>query len=260
MRSGLLICSPDATLGQVATLLAQHRVHALVVAESPDQPLGIVSDLDVLAGEWLSADEQSLQAMRTMTARQLMSAPPAAIDAGQPIAAAVRRMREGRIHRLLVTEAERAVGVLSVSDWAAHLGTTPLGRRTVAEAMSRGLVICRPETPLAAAARAMTERRSRSLVVMEASGRMVGLITGYDLLSVGPAEAGQRTVASLMHAPLTIHPEASLREAADAMIQHQVHRLVVTDAAQPDALPLGLISTSDIVALMARPGSVWQGG
>jgi hypothetical protein len=42
------------------------------------------------------------------------------------------------------------------------------------------------------------------------------------------------------------------------MIQRHIHRLLVVDPDRPHSLPLGLISTSDIVAEMAEQGSVWQ--
>jgi CBS domain-containing protein len=61
-----------------------------------------------------------------------------------------------------------------------------------------------------------------------------------------------------MHTALTIDINASLREAADKMIQNHHHRLVVMDTDDPDAFPLGVISTFDIVAEMANPDSVWQ--
>ena len=64
--------------------------------------------------------------------------------------------------------------------------------------------------------------------------------------------------AEIMHPPVTISPHASLREAADAMITHHIHRLVVVDPQQPMAMPLGIISTSDILIEMAQPGSAWQ--
>jgi CBS domain-containing protein len=70
-------------------------------------------------------------------------------------------------------------------------------------------------------------------------------------------DCGDRTVDQVMHAPLTIDPAAPLRQAVDLMIKHRVHRLVVADPGNPDALPLGVISTSDLFAEMARPGSVW---
>jgi CBS domain-containing protein len=66
------------------------------------------------------------------------------------------------------------------------------------------------------------------------------------------------TASQVKHPALTIHMTASLREAADLMIQHHHHRVVVIDPAQPDSMPLGIISSYDIVAEMARPESVWQ--
>jgi CBS domain-containing protein len=61
-----------------------------------------------------------------------------------------------------------------------------------------------------------------------------------------------------MHPPLTIDIHARLREAANLMIQKHYHRLVVIDKDDPQNFPLGIISSFDIVAEMARPGSTWQ--
>ncbi len=260
MRRGLMTCPPEATLGQAATLLARHRVHALLVAGPDGAPLGILSDMDLLAGEWLSADPDSLATLRRMTAGELMSAPPATIEAAAPAGEAASRMLAGRLHRLIVTEEGRAVGVISVSDLVAGLADVPAGGRTVAEVMSRGIVVCRENTRLKDAARAMIERHSRSVVVLSAGGKLKGVVTGLDLLAFCADGCDDETIVTpIMHPPLTIAPTASLREAADRMIHHHVHRLLVVNPAEPDSMPLGLISTSDIVAEMARPGSVWQG-
>jgi hypothetical protein len=42
------------------------------------------------------------------------------------------------------------------------------------------------------------------------------------------------------------------------MIEAHHHRLIVIDPEQPEAIPLGVISSFDIVAAMAHPDSVWQ--
>lgn len=54
----------------------------------------------------------------------------------------------------------------------------------------------------------------------------------------------------------TIVPDASLREAADRMLEHEVHRLVVLEDGASS--PIGIVSTADIVVEMARPGSKWE--
>jgi CBS domain-containing protein len=61
-----------------------------------------------------------------------------------------------------------------------------------------------------------------------------------------------------MHTMQTLDIRTSLREAADMMINKHHHRVVVVDKNDPDSFPLGIVSSFDIVAEMARPGSVWQ--
>ena len=257
MHEGLLTCPPATSLGQAAASLVLHRVHALIVTDADGTPVGLLSDTDLLAGEWISDDAESLRVMQSMTAGELMSTPVMSIAAESSAAEAAARMKHEHVSRLLVTEADRPVGVIAVSDLVAHIGSAPLRPRTVKDAMSWGIVVCAPDTPIAPAARAMTERRSRSLVVVESSGNAVGVLTGHDLLGIYDSPGLVETVAELMHAPLTIEPEATLREAADLMLKHEVHRLLVVDETG-DGAPLGLISTSDIVAEMAEPGSAWR--
>jgi CBS domain-containing protein len=102
----------------------------------------------------------------------------------------------------------------------------------------------------------MHERRSRSIVVIDVDGNAVGVVTGRDLLAVLVGSVEDAAVDSLMHAPLTIAPEASLREAADRMIRKEVHRLLVV--APGETTPSGQISAADIVAEMAGPGLAWR--
>ena len=83
------------------------------------------------------------------------------------------------------------------------------------------------------------------------------MLTGYDLMGLYETGMHEETAADLMHPPLTIHPGASLREAADLMITREVHRLVVIDESETGT-PIGIISTSDIVVEMAQPGSSWR--
>lgn len=253
MSSPVVTCAADATLGEVAALLVAKRIHGVVVVDDAGRPEGVISDSDLLAGEWLAVDDESLATLRSLTARDLMSSPVAVIAAAADAADAAGRMRAERLSRLVVTDGGVPVGVLATSDLVAAIGRRSVGRATVADVMSRGLVVCREDTTVAQAARAMTDRRSRSLVVVAAGGRALGVVTGVDLLQ----RAAEDTVAELMRPPLTIGASATLREAADLMLEHVVHRLVVVDPTAPESMPVGLISTADVVAEMAAPGSVW---
>ena len=261
MHQGLITCPPETSLGQVAALLTKHHVHALVVADEVDQPLGVISDFDLLAGEWLSVDEESLNAMRKLTARDLMTSPIESVELNTSVNETATRMAEKEFHRLLVTDSGKPVGVISISDFVAGIAAQEEVRReTVGDVMSDTFLVCREDTPVLSAARTMTQARWRSIIVVNARGKPLGVITGHDLLQLAGTAVDQTLkVSRLMNRNLiTTDINSSLQQAADIMIQNHRHRVIVVDQKDPDSFPLGVISSFDIVAAMARPGSIWQ--
>jgi CBS domain-containing protein len=257
---GVLTCKPDATLGQVATLLDQHQVHALFVTDRDGRIMGVISDFDLMAGEWLSSDPESLDAMRKLTASDLMTKPVDSIDASTPLKEVAEQFLQKGVSRFLVIEDNKPVGVFALADFVASLTAQIQSKRdTVGDVMSDAILVCRGKTPVLSAARAMTSSGWRSVLVVDAKGKVLGVVSGHDLLQIVQNGVDESLVVrDVMHPALTIDINASLREAADKMIQNHYHRLVVIDAEDPDAFPLGAISTFDIVAEMARPDSVWQ--
>ena len=261
MHKGLLTCPPGASLGKVAAMLARHHVHALIVAEEDDPPLGIISDFDLLAGEWLSVDEESLNTMRRLTARDLMTSPIESIDADTPVHEAARHMADKSIHRMLVTQDGKAVGILSISDLVAGIAEQEeIKRETVGDVMSDTFLVCREDNTVLSAARTMTQSGWRSIIVVDARGKLQGVLSGRDLVPLaGTLVDSNLRVSELMNRDLiTTDIHSSLQEAADQMIQNHCHRVIVIDKNDADSFPLGVISSFDIVAAMARPGSIWQ--
>jgi CBS domain-containing protein len=257
MSRDIITCGHDVNLASVARILARRRVHAVFVVDDAGQATGVVSDFDLLAGEWMAGDAEGLSTMKSMTAGELQTSPVETIGEGEPAVVAAARMRELHLGRLLVLdEAGSPTGVISVSDLVGPLGRALEPRSSVRDVMSHAIVTCSPDTPLPAAARAMTERRSRSIVVVNRDGQAVGVITGNDLLSLYELGDPGTTVADLMSPPITCDPDLSLSEAADLLVRNEVHRLVVVDYAR--AAPLGILSTTDIVDEMAQEGSVWR--
>jgi predicted transcriptional regulator len=260
MHRGLLTCRTDATLGRVAVLLNQNHVHALIVTDRDGRALGVISDFDLLAGEWLSSDSESLAVMRKLTAADIMSQPVDSVEADLLLSEAVSELIEKDISRLLVTEQGKPVGVISLSDFVASIAHEEDSKRdTIADVMSDAILVCRDQTPIYSAARTMTQAGWRSVLVVDAKGKSLGVVSGRDLLPFVQNGVDETvTVSNVMHPALTIDIHANLREAADKMIQNHHHRLIVVDNANPEAFPLGIISSFDIVAQMARPDSIWQ--
>lgn len=261
MHKGVLTCLPNTSLGEVAALLDAHQVHALIVAEHPDQPLGIISDFDLLAGEWLSVDEESLNTMRQLTARDLMTTPIETVDINTAVREAAERMDKKDIHRMLVLDAGKPVGILSIADLVASIAAQEQVRRdTVGHVMSRVFLVCRDDNTVILAARTMTQTGWRSIIVVDSKGRLQGVITGHQLVHLAGSKVDEDLrVRDFMNRNLiTVDINASLQEAADIMIKNHRHRVIVIDKNDPESFPMGVISSFDIVAEMARPQSIWQ--
>lgn len=262
MHMGLITCPADIPLGQVSVLLTENHVHALVVTDPTGKPVGMISDFDLLTGEWLSADGENLAAMKRLTAGKLMTSPIDTIESNTPWQEAAHLMLEKQIHRLMVSDHGEALGIVSISDIVANISSqTKAARETVGDVMSYSFLVCRDKTPIIAAARIMTEAHWRSVIVVDANGRSLGVVTGQDLLwhvdQNGVYE--NLNVGDIMSRTLTtVDVHAGLHEAANLMIQKHQHRVIVVDKNETNGFPLGIVSSFDIVAEMARPGSIWQ--
>ena len=60
MHKGLITCLPTTSLGQVASMLNEQHVHALIVAEQADKPLGIITDFDLFRRHYRTAKKDSI--------------------------------------------------------------------------------------------------------------------------------------------------------------------------------------------------------
>jgi len=118
---------------------------------------------------------------------------------------------------------------------------------------SSELVAIPPETSLADAQSLFESRGISALPIVE-HGALVGIISTTDLLRVARIEMESpralarvwpppHAVKDVMRSPVfTIDRGATLRAAAEALVAHRVHRLVVTSA----GAPVGVLSTRDI--------------
>ncbi|GBD31766.1 MAG: membrane protein [Gemmatimonadales bacterium] len=127
----------------------------------------------------------------------------------------------------------------------------------VADLMQTKLTTVDPEAPVAEAVQALAESHISALPVVDGRGRLVGVISTTDILTAAAetedAGARERLFADTMvkeimtPKPLTIAPDAEVKEAAQQMLYAEVHRLFVEEGGQL----VGVISQSDIVRAVA---------
>jgi len=113
MHTGILSCASDATLAEVAEIMSANRVHAVAVNDhGHTRPVGILSDLDVVAAVATGTDPSALQVAATQ---------PLAVSADESLARAAQLMTERALTHLVMLDATGGypVGVLSALDIAA---------------------------------------------------------------------------------------------------------------------------------------------
>lgn len=123
---------------------------------------------------------------------------------------------------------------------------------TVGELMSRRVTTVGLDATAAEIAALMRERRIRHLPVVDADGRLVGLVTHRDLLSRAAAAEGGAGAAGaqrLMSTPVaTIHPGADVRRAAETMLERKFGCLPVVSGGRL----VGILTESDFVRRLSR--------
>ena len=113
----------------------------------------------------------------------------------------------------------------------------------VNEIMTTDVVSVRDASTVEDAARLLAHHRISGLPVVDASGKLVGLITEYDLIS----KEG-RTVADIMSRGLiSISPDTAVEEVAYLLANQRIRRVPVLDG---DRL-VGIVSRSDLVKQLA---------
>jgi crotonyl-CoA carboxylase/reductase len=111
MHRGIIACAPTDTVGQVAKTMIDKDIHAVVVMEG-GKAVGVVSQTDmVLARQGRTADQA-----RVILARDIMTPGCATCDADMLLSEAVSLMTGRRMHRLVVTQDDKPIGVLSMTD------------------------------------------------------------------------------------------------------------------------------------------------
>ena len=117
MHEGVLTCGRDESLAAVARLMADQRVHSVVVTDEPgDAPSlwGVVSDLDLVAAA-------SVRDLEEQTAGVAAATPALMISPDDTLQRATQLMVEHALAHLVVVAGGRPVGVISTLDVAGAL-------------------------------------------------------------------------------------------------------------------------------------------
>jgi CBS domain-containing protein len=128
---------------------------------------------------------------------------------------------------------------------------------TVGDLMALDPIVVARWAPVTDAAKILDEYDISGLPVVGEAGDLVGVISETDLVRARATEwlwsnwTGLQVRHLMTSPPLTISESASVETAAVLMERDHVHRLVVVADDDP-TVPIGVISTSDLVRALAR--------
>lgn len=127
--------------------------------------------------------------------------------------------------------------------------------RLVRDVYHRGVILCKPDTPLQEIVRVMADTEIHAVMVAEREGEpAVGVVSHTDAIARYGEDLTTMQARDVMTADVvSISESATVEEAARKLLASRIHRLLVVNEA---GSPLGILSTTDIIREMR--GSRWM--
>lgn len=126
--------------------------------------------------------------------------------------------------------------------------------------MTRSVITVTPDTTLPDAAALMRENKIRRLPIVDEDYKLLGILSYSDVLEAQPSNATSLDVWEINYLlsklrvekimtphPLAVHPESTIKEAAQIMHDHKIGGLPVVDENQRVK---GIITESDIFRIL----------
>lgn len=280
MTTNVVSLTPEMTVTQAWQQMLEKRIKAMPVVDSHNHVVGILTDEDLLDGagiqqrlsvalrmetEDLKQELKDLQNL-TLTVGAVMTRPVITANAGEALGVATARMVKAGLKRMpVVDDHDRLVGMLSRLDILRQVANAPRlphaeqvplqAVKTVQQVMSASIPMVNQDDDLAAVVEKFVSSESHRLIVVDDTGKAVGLISDSDVVSrIQPAQRrgllqalrdfgqtppSQQTALDLMSpGVLTAPPDLPVVEAARRMLKEGRKWMVVVDE---EGIPLGLV-------------------
>lgn len=116
MHQGLISCRLDTPVGEVSKTLVDEHIHAVIVLDANERPIGIVSQTDIV----MASQAKTRTELLTVLAKDVMTQGCITCDVSSSLSDAIALMVRSKIHRMVVVDkmgsGQKAVGLISMTD------------------------------------------------------------------------------------------------------------------------------------------------
>ena len=129
--------------------------------------------------------------------------------------------------------------------------------RLVRDIYHKGVIFCKPDTPLQEVVRVMADTEIHAIMVAQREGEPpVGVVSHTDAIARYDApDLGAIQACDVMTPDvISISETATVKEAAHKLVDSHIRRLLVVS---DDGKPVGILSTTDIIREMRGTRWVW---
>jgi PAS domain S-box-containing protein len=206
---------------------------------------GIITETDMLRKSVVCGDD-----LCRMKVDEMMSYPVRSVSADLSVRQASEIMETEKIRRLVITDRERPVGIVTQTDIVQVLASHTLSQK-VSDAMMTDVVVVGSSTCVKEAAELMASRDISCLVIVDGA-TVAGIFTERDFLRRVVAEqrdSSRTSLEQVMSSPVVIvEADHSILGARRLLEQTGIRRLVVTE----NETICGIITQTDIHRAIRR--------
>ena len=128
--------------------------------------------------------------------------------------------------------------------------------RRVRDIYHKGVILCKPDSPLQEVVRVMADTEIHAVMVTEREGEPpVGVVSHIDVIAHYGEDLTAIQAQDVMTSKvINISEDATVEEAAKKLLESNIHRLLVVNE---EGRPVGILSTTDIIREIRGTRWVW---
>ena len=122
----------------------------------------------------------------------------------------------------------------------------------ICDLMHKGVIFCYPDDSAKDVARMMKENQIRSVVVMDETGEVWGLVSIMELLPLYNRNLDEIRAEDIMRLyQIEVDPQWSIEKAIEIMQKRKIEHLIIIDPHAGPKRPVGILTSFDIVQYMS---------